>query len=210
MLSSNLCKIVRLGQDNGSDDDKYQEEITDNPSRETEDIETEILDPRGDLIIENGPFRLLVSSSILFIFCGYFKKMLREDGFVEGIDQPCRQNPPTKTQHDNDPGAFHLMCKILHVQSVETPTEVKQLASLADICDYYESQQALSSHAAAWISEWNFSRITVRKIRRLLWFSYVFNLSHAYGRVSRSLAIALTAGGVEVLDVHPMPDEMKG
>jgi hypothetical protein len=70
-------------QGKGPGDDKIREEITSNPPPT---IETEILDPRGDLIIENGPFRLLVSSSVLLLSCGYFKKMLREDGFIEGMD----------------------------------------------------------------------------------------------------------------------------
>lgn len=87
---------------------------------------------------------------------------------------------------------------------------MEQLGSLADICDYYESQRALSYHAAVWIFEWNLSRIAVHHLRRLLWVAYVFDMNNAFEKVCGGLATALTANEVESLDMHPMPDELKG
>jgi hypothetical protein len=102
------------------------------------------------------------------------------------------------------------MCKILHVQAVEAPIEVGRLGSLADICDYYESQRALLYHAAVWIFKWNFSRIAVHHLRRLIWVAYVFDLCNAFEKVCGGLAAALTADEVESLDMYLMPDELKG
>jgi hypothetical protein len=47
-------------------------------------------------------------------------------------------------------------------------------------------------------------------LRGLIWVAYVLDLSNAFKKVCGGLAVLLTAGEVESLGMHPVPNESKG
>ena len=47
-------------------------------------------------------------------------------------------------------------------------------------------------------------------LRRLILVAYVLDLSHAFEKACGGLAVALTADKVESLDMHRVPDKLKG
>jgi hypothetical protein len=96
------------------------------------------LNPKSDLIIVDGPKRLLVSSNILSLASGYFRRRLQEDR-LEEYEPHYRTGRQTITLHNNDPDAFYLMCKMLHFQTFDAPVnDVNRLGALADTWDHYE------------------------------------------------------------------------
>lgn len=175
------------------------------------DLQTdiEVLDPNGDLLIQNGPLCLRVSSNVLLLSTTYFQKMLQWN-FAESLPRPSRASPPVKTLADDHPQIFRMMCKILHFQEVDKPENAEQLGLLADVCDYYGREKAVSSHVHAWIEEWIEAEVSIEEMMRLLWVAYIFNLQKAFARISSGLAAVLTAPGLAELDLHPMPVAVKG
>jgi hypothetical protein len=68
---------------NGFDHDKYPKETTNNPFP---NIDTKILNLKGNLIIEVKSFRLLILFSVFLLFYRYFRKIFRKDSFVKDVD----------------------------------------------------------------------------------------------------------------------------
>lgn len=149
-----------------TDQTSMQTAVIDANVQNSEKSSLQILDPEGDLIIHNGPLKILVSSSVLLLSTRYFKTMLKTGGFSEGSNQPRRHDPPVKVVADDDPDAFLFMCNILHYRETEKPKGVAHLAALADVCDYYGSERATAFHARAWIREWMPFQVTVPELKK--------------------------------------------
>lgn len=199
--SDNLQETAqdKLRADGGTDNDG-----------DTVEPELVVLDPRGDLVLSNGPLKCLVSSSILSLSSGLFRVMLKADRFAEGSDKPCPDNPPTIALRDEDWEAFRLMCMILHYQEVGSLEDTEEVGRLADICNFYQTERALATRIEVWMMRIEFHQLGTASLRRLLWVAYVFGLQNAFEKVSGSLAVALEAEEIESWDGHPMPAKIKG
>lgn len=172
----------------------------------------QILDPRGDLRLRNEKYLFLVSSNVLVLSSSYFKRMLQAEAFEEGLVQPQATDPPTKTLADDDPISFGVMCKLLHFQEVSPPKDVKHLAAIADVCDYYGTERAISVHILAWIRSFEHPecRLTIQEIQRLLWVAYVFDLQHAFEVFSVRLAAIVDVQSVNAMELGMLPDTLHG
>lgn len=174
--------------------------------------ETVSLDPRGDLKLRNGTFLFLVSSNVLMLSSRYFEKMLQKDKFAEGLAQPQGENPPTKMLADEDPASFGTMCKLLHFQEVSPPESVKELSNLADVCDYYGTERAISVHIRAWIHpfEQPQCQLSIEELQKLLLVAYTFHLEHSFETFSVRLATMLDLKSVKALDLGRLPGTVQG
>ena len=174
--------------------------------------EIKILDPRGDLKLRNGNYSFLVSSNVLMLSSRYFRKMLQAEAFEEGLVQPQAADPPTKTLADADPISFGVMCGLLHFQHVTLPQDVGCLGAIADVCDYYGSERAISVHIRASIHPFEQAecRLTIPEVRKLLWVSFVFDLEHAFEVFSARLVAMLDIESVKALDLGMMPEKLQG
>ena len=174
-------------------------------------MEVQVIDPQGDLKLQNGSLTLLVSSNILMLTSTFFCRSLKEGGgFMESRDPPDRANPPTLVLHDEDSEAFMLICKILHFQTIDKPKDICKLKALADVCDFYGCQKAVSVHAQPWTKGWDLAILTKKGLSDLLWAAYVFNLPETFARASVGLAVSLKKLEVETFDTHLMPAAIKG
>jgi len=172
----------------------------------------QILDPRGDLKLRNGKYSFLVSSNVLMLSSRYFKKMLQADAFEEGLIQPQAADPPTKILADADPISFGIMCKLLHFQHVVLPRDVQCLGAIADVCDYYGCERAISVHIRASIHPFEQAdcRLTAPEVQKLLWVAFVFDLEYAFEVFSVRLAAMLDVDSVKALDLGIMPEKLQG
>lgn len=128
-------------------------------------MEVQVIDPQGDLKLQNGSLTLLVSSNILMLTSTLFRRSLKEGGgFMEARNAPDRVNPPTLLLHDEDPEVFTLMCKILRSQTIDRPNNIRILKALADVCDLYGCQKAASIHAQPWAKDWVLEFLTKKEL----------------------------------------------
>jgi hypothetical protein len=178
-------------------------------SNEIEDA-LEELDPAGDLTLVVGRHRLLVSSRVLDLACPFFSKMLQPNSFLEGIDQPNADTPPTKIVQEDRADTFSLMCRVLHYHPVSPPATIEEYHSLADLSDFYGCGRALSFHMGAWMSVWKLSILSTVQLQTLLWVAYVFHLRDQFRGVSLHLAGTLKPAEWKTWEVHPMPRFLKG
>lgn len=109
---------------------------------------TEGLHPKGDAVLVVGRRRLLVSSRVLELSCLSFKKMLQENTFVEGAEQPNAENPPVKPLQEDHPETFYLICLVLHYLPAHPPDSIEDYHPLADLCNFYGCSYALSFHVS--------------------------------------------------------------
>lgn len=172
----------------------------------------QVLDPRGDLKLCSGDTWFLVSSNILMLSSRYFEKMLQTDAFAEGLAQPTGNEPPTKVLGDIDLISFGIMCKLLHFHEVLPLEHIEELGALADTCDYYGSERAISVHIRAWIQAFEQPRgqLTVDELQKLLWVAYAFRLEHSFAVFSVQLAAALDVESLDALDLRSMPETVLG
>ena len=173
-------------------------------------VEIETLDPKGDLVLAVGRRHLLVSSRVLELSSMFFQKMLQSNAFLEGVDQPNADQPPTKQLHEDHTEIFSLICRVLHYVPVHAPDCIDDYRALADLCNFYGCGWALSFHVRAWIEAWQLSNLSADELQTLLWATFVFHLRDRFQDVSLHLAQALTADQWKAWEVHLMPARLKG
>lgn len=170
----------------------------------------EELDPKGDLGLVVGRRYLLVSSRVLELSSPFFKKMLQSNAFLEGVDQPNVERPPTKRLHEDHPEMFSLICRVLHYRQVHPPDSVDNFHLLADLCNFYGCGWALSFHVRAWLESMVLTNLPTQELQKVLWVTFVFHLRDQFRGVSLHVAGALTIGDWKAWEVHPMPTRLKG
>lgn len=176
----------------------------------TASIAIEKLDPKGDLILAFGQYRLLVSSRVMELSCPFFNKMLQTGVFLEGVEQPDPNDPPTKTIDEDQTELFYLICRVLHYLPVERPDILYDYGLLADLCSFYGCARPLAFHVQAWIKQYQLSALAAGELQKLLWAAFVFQLRDEFQHISIQLAAALTTVEWKSWDVHPMPAHLKG
>lgn len=176
----------------------------------TVSIATEKLDPKGDLILAFGQYRLLVSSRVMELSCPFFQKMLQPGVFLEGVEQPEPNEPPTKTIDEDQTELFYLICRVLHYLPVERPDNPHDYGRLADLCSFYGCARPLAFQAQAWIKQCELSTFAAGELQKLLWVAFVFQLRDEFQHISIQLAAALTTVEWKSWEVHPMPARLKG
>jgi hypothetical protein len=172
--------------------------------------EKEELDPKGDLVLVVQRRHLLVSSRVLELSCPFFKKMLQSNAFLEGVDQPNAEQPPTKRLREDHPDMFSLICRVVHYRPAHPPDSVDGYHLLADLCNFYGCSWALSFHVRAWLESWDLSNLSSKELQKMLWVSFVFHLCDKFQCVSLHLAEAFTVGEWKAWEVQPMPAQLKG
>ena len=173
-------------------------------------IALEKLDPKGDLILEFGQYRLLVSSKVLELSCPFFQKLLQPDVFLEGVEKPSQDEPPTKTIHEDQTEILYLICRILHYLPVERPESIIEYELLADLCNFYGCARAIAVHMQTWIKHWSLSKLNVTELQIFLWAAFVFQLRDDFEKITVELAAAMTTKEWKSWDVHPMPPRLRG
>lgn len=106
----------------------------------------EEIDLGGDVFVRAGPkgsqVRLKVLSSLLALVSQYFRTLFGSR-FREGQDAA---NGKDITLHDDDPKAFTLLCKIIHMQYTPPPQPLSsdEMLNVAFVVDKYDCVKAVA------------------------------------------------------------------
>ncbi|KAK5064409.1 hypothetical protein LTR84_000242 [Exophiala bonariae] len=135
--------------------------------------------------------------------------MLQPDRFMEGVEQPNSEQPPTKELQEEHPQCLRAMCQALHHLPVQPVKSIEELHVFADVCNFYGCVRALSFQIQSWTERWDFSTLASSQLQRLLWVSFIFHLRSTFKQASSRLAQSLTPAQWKAWDVHPMPAKLK-
>lgn len=165
------------------------------------------IDSKGDIVLELGKERLLVSSKALTLASPVFEAMFKPT-FKEGIQS--HQNscdPSIIPLPEDDAEAFILLCKVVHHRAHEIPQEpgIPCLENLAFICDKYQCSAAVAYHGIVWLQRL-LRDAGAKDLNRLLLLAYVLDLPDCFSSISWEILQTHTGQFVDLplLADHPL------
>ena len=156
-------------------------------------MNTITMDRMGDLVLELGDQRLLVSSTILTLVSPVFEAMFKPT-FKEGIGAASSIAPYAIPLPEDDPEAFILFCRVIHHRTNEVQLHPSPfcLENQAFICDKYQCKSVLAPMGVLWLQRL-FKNATQEDLHRLLLFAYVLDLAEPFWLLSGK-ALSLQVG----------------
>lgn len=170
-------------------------------------METVVIDPHGDLVLQVENESLLVSSKVLALVSPVFEAMLKPS-FKEGIAfQMGKGEPLPIPLPEDDMEALTIFCKVAHhkFREITQPPDPSRLEKLAYILDKYQCTAAMAAHGALWLQR-ETEGISPDDLGRLLLFAYVLDLPKEFSNLS-ALVLNRHEGPfttLPVLDNHPL------
>jgi len=164
------------------------------------------IDPHGDVIMELGKERLLVSAKVLSLVSPVFAAMFKPL-FKEGKAHMISETPSTITLPEDDAKAFALFCNLVHHRSDKIPRkpDLACLEQLAFICDKYNCAATISHSVILWLQR-HLELALPEDLNKLLFVAYILDLPESFSRISWEILVRKTGAFVDLpgLTDHPL------
>lgn len=173
----------------------------------------EVIDEEGDVLLQAGTRKFLVSSKVLSLASTYFKTMF-ESKFREGCAMRSTSDPLILNAFDDDdPEAWALLLRIIHFSIDKRPMDidVDMQFSVALLSDRYDCTHALYSDSLLWLQTTNKAKRDMFATWKLTAIAYsMYHRAQFDEQASQLVRISAATDLDSPMPVPSLPDTLQG